>query len=187
MFFIFLGSVNLHLHGILRVCRMDLSQHEWRRHLISPFCAWHISFAVYKFQLTDDVFHIISLSQSHSIDLTFWENWIPADLHMALIDKPCPSLKTSTAKWRARFTSFTELTLSLGAYCHTMWWNDSLTFCVLHFSTETKNYFFPRRSNNGLMTFTTASGNGFLIGLWNELPVAISLWKLHQLPLPGGQ
>ena len=94
----------------------------------------------------------------------FWENWIPMDLHIALIEKPCRSLTKSTAKWRARLILFAELTLSLGAYCHTMWWNDSLTFCVLHFQLKLK-LFFPRQSNNGLMTFTTVSDNGFLIGL----------------------
>ena len=158
---------------------MDLSQPEWRRHLISPFCVWHISCAVYKFQLTEDVFHI-SLIQSHSIDLTYFEK---TEFHRIYVLHS----KTSTVKWRARFISFTELTLSLGAYCHTRRWNDSLTFCVLHFSTENENYFFPRRPNNGFMTFTTTSGNWFLIGLWNELSVATSLWKLHQRTLPAGQ
>ena len=152
------------------------------------FCVWDISCAVYKFQLIDDLFHIISLSHSHSIDVNiFWENWIPTDLHIALIGEPCLLLKISTANWRARNCLLTELTLSFGAYCHTMWWNDSSIFCVLHFSTETKKSFFIRRSKNGLMTSTTAFGNGFLIGLWNELPVATSLWKLHQLAFPGGQ
>ena len=144
------------------------------RHLISPFCFWHISWAVHKFYLTEDVFHI-SLRQSHSTDLTYFEKTEFQQVSVL-------HCKTSTVKWRASFISFTELTLYLGAYCHTMWWNDSLTFRVLHISTETKKNLFPRRSNNGLMTFPTASRNNFLIGLRNELPVATSLWKLHQPP-----
>ena len=70
---IFFISFKLHLHGIFWIYRMDLYHHDWRCYLISPFCVWHIACAVYKFQLTDNVFHIISLSQSHSIDLTYFE------------------------------------------------------------------------------------------------------------------
>ena len=72
-FLCFRGSINLNLHGIFWIYRMDLSHHEWRHHLISPFCIWHISCAIYKFLLIDNVFHKSSLSQSHLIDLTFFE------------------------------------------------------------------------------------------------------------------
>ena len=175
VFLCFGGSINLHLHGIFRIYRIDLSQYEWRRHLISPFCFWHISWAVHKFQLTEDVFHI-SLIQSHSIDLTYFEK---TEFHRIYVLHS----KTSTVKWRERFISFTELTLSLGAYCHTMWWNNSLTFRVLHISTETKNAFFFQDGQTMVwLLFAAASRNNFLIGLRNELPVATSLWKLHQLP-----
>ena len=163
---------------------------RWTFLSMSDFTFLHLTFFLRCLQISVDwrcFSHNLVESISFNWSNIFWENWILTDLHIALIDKPWPSLKRSTAKWRARFISLTELTLSLGAYCHTMWWNDSLAFCVPHFSTETKNSFFQRRSNNGLMTFTVVSGNGFLIGLWNELPVATFLWKLHQLPLPGGR
>ena len=116
----------------------------------------------------------------------FWENWIPTDLHNRTDWQTMSSVENKHCQMKSKVYFVYLLTLSLGVYCHTIWWNDSLTSCVLHFSTETKNYF-PIRSNNGSMTFTTAPGNGFLIGLWNELPVATSLWKLHQPSLSGEQ